>query len=170
MVNLSSHSTQFWNNDIDGFSLLGPHIHYLLSMERLPADFESSSESGDLIAKEMVRAICLVVASRLKEMFTFFVDERVALQKRFADLVPLTRRLREPYLQVKMWALVTAASLQPRDSRGMYLDEVAEDVSTMESPADYAFIQEAKELIWIDCLESPAADELQQDLALRLNT
>ena len=170
VVNLNSHSTQFWNKDMDGFSLLGPHIHYLLSMARLPADFESTSEPEDLIAKEMVRVICLVVASRLKEMFTFFVDERIVLQERFAALVPLTRRLSEPYLQAKMWALVTAASLQPMDSRGIYLDEMAKDVSTMENPACYTFIQEAKELIWIDCLESPAVDELQRDLTLRLNT
>lgn len=173
VVNLNSSSTQFWKNDMGAFFLIGPYIHFLLSMTRLPTEFEKNlpqSHRDDLIMKEIVRVVCLVLMSRLKETFSFFTIERAALQAKFAGLVPLTRQLDETYLQVKLWALVTEALLEARENRGIYLDEIARSVSTMGNQADCSVIQEARELIWINCLESPTADEVQRDLMLRMIT
>ncbi|KAH8799772.1 hypothetical protein F5884DRAFT_116985 [Xylogone sp. PMI_703] len=164
VVNVNSYSDLFWKNEMGAFSLLIPFIHFLLWMPRLPINFDDSPDTGDLILREMVRLVCLILMSRLKEVFKFFTVEKAELQAKFASLLPLTRNLSGIYLQVKAWALVTVALLSESDIRELYLGEILSAVPSVTDEGVYALVEEAREFIWIDILESPFADKLKTDL------
>ncbi|KAL7931573.1 hypothetical protein V8C35DRAFT_309827 [Trichoderma chlorosporum] len=165
MVNLNSHSALFWTDDMGAFSLIGPVIHCLLSMPRFSSDFVNLPNADDLIMREMVRLIGLVLMSKLKEMFAFFSIETAVLQEKFAHFVPYTRRLSKTYLEVKLWALVTAALLDTRDNLGYYLDEIARDTPAIQQDGS-DIVENAKGFVWINALESPIMDDIMHDIML----
>ncbi|KAJ5414793.1 hypothetical protein N7509_001420 [Penicillium cosmopolitanum] len=53
VINMNSRSASFWKKDVDAIRLIGPCIHFLLSMPRLPSDFMNMSDSEDLVAREV---------------------------------------------------------------------------------------------------------------------
>ncbi|KAK9426966.1 hypothetical protein V1505DRAFT_381774 [Lipomyces doorenjongii] len=167
VINTNSHSASFWKRDIDAITLMGPCIHFLLSMPRLSNNFETKANSQDLIAREMVRLVCLMLMSRLKEMFAFFASEKVALQARLARFLSQNaKRLGKRYFELKIWALVTASMLQHRDGRGVYIHEIRRELRAMDNPTPYDVVEIAREVVWIDILMSPFADELAEDMTL----
>ncbi|KAJ5584403.1 uncharacterized protein N7459_004203 [Penicillium hispanicum] len=169
VVNTNSHSTSFWKRDIDAISLLGPCIHFLLSMPRLPSDFETMINAEDLIAREMVRLAGLMLMSKLKGLFAFSTSEQVALEDKLAGFTSQhLKSLGGKYFELKTWALVTAALLQRRDGRGVYIQELQRGMNTTDrsTPSDVSEI--ARDIVWIDILMSPFADELTEDMALHV--
>lgn len=169
VINTNSHSASFWKRDIDAISLLGPCIHFLLSMPRLSSNFETKANSEDLIAREMVRLVCVMLMSRLKELFAFFASERVALQARIAQFVSQNaKRLGKRYFELKIWALVVTALMQHRDGRGVYIHEVQREMRTTDNLTPYGMVEIARDIVWIDILMSPFADELVEDMTLHI--
>lgn len=136
-------------------------------MPRLPSELETKANLEDLIAREMVRLACLMLMSRLKELFAFVASERVALQARVAEFVSQNvKRLGKRYFELKIWALVTVALLQHRDERGVYIKEIQGEMRTMDIPTPSEVPEIARDIVWIDILMSPFADELAEDMAL----
>ncbi|KAJ5814881.1 hypothetical protein N7474_006658 [Penicillium riverlandense] len=169
VINTNSHSTTFWQRDIDAISLIGPCIHFLLSMPRLPTGFETMANLEDLIAREMVRLACLMLMSKLKELFAISASERVELQARVAEFMSQSVKiLGKRYSELKSWALVTVALLQHRDGRGVYMREIHEEMRTMDIPTPSDMLDIARDIVWIDILLSPYADELAEDMALHV--
>lgn len=167
VININSHSTSFWKRDIDAISLLGPCIHFLLSMPRLSSEFETNADSEDLIAREMVRLVCLMLMSKSKELFSFFASEGVALQARVAQFMSRNaKRLGKRYFELKIWALVVSALMQHRDGRGVYIHEVQREMRTMDNLTPYGAVEIARDIVWIDILMSPSTDELVEDMTL----
>ncbi|CAM1503492.1 Fc.00g010830.m01.CDS01 [Cosmosporella sp. VM-42] len=167
VVNLNSQSVSFWQRDIGAITLIGPCIHFLLSIPRLPGDLESQANSESLVAREMVRLSCLLVMSRLKEVFTLFATERAALETRMSQFLSLdAKRLGQKYYELKVWALVTAALLHKRDGREAYIFELQTAMRAVDKTQPLEMIDMAKEIIWVNFLESPVADELVRDLTM----
>ena len=100
-------------------------------------------------------------------MFAFFASEKVALQTRLAHFVSQNaKRLGERYFELKIWALVAAALLQHRDGRGIYIHEIHREMPAMVNLSPYNMVEIAREIVWIDVLMSPFADELVEDMTL----
>lgn len=170
VINTNSHSTSFWKRDIDAISLFGPCVHSLLSMPRLPFNFEIMDDAEDLIAREMVRLTCLMLMSRLKELFAFPASERVALELKTTEF--MSRNVKvvgKRYFELKMWALVTVALLQHRDERGIYIQEMQRELRATNITTPYFLVEIARDIVWIDILLSPLTDELVEDIALHVD-
>ncbi|KPM35708.1 hypothetical protein AK830_g10862 [Neonectria ditissima] len=167
VININSYSTSFWKRDMDAIIMLGPCIHFLLSIPRLSNSLDTTNISEDLIAREIVRLVCLVIMSTLKESFAFFASERVALQAKVSRFVPQNaKRLGEKYFELRIWALVTAALLQQRDERGVYIQELRREMRALGVSTPHELLEIARGIIWIDILMSPCADELMEDMKL----
>lgn len=167
VINTNSHSASFWKKDTSAISLMGPCIHFLLSMPRLPSNFETMADREDLIAREMVRLVCLVLMSRLKELFAFPATERVLLQVRFAEIVSKNiKAVREKYFELTIWALVTGALLQHRDENGLHCEEIHRELRTGDTSMQCDVLEITREIVWIDILMSPFTDGLAEDMAL----
>ncbi|KAI2694775.1 hypothetical protein CBS147372_9614 [Penicillium roqueforti] len=167
VINTNSHSASFWKKDTKAISLMGPCIHFLLSMPRIPNNFETMADREDLIAREIVRLVCLVLMSRLKEAFAFPATERVSLQTRFAEIVSQNiTAIGEKYFDLKIWALVTGALLQRRDEKGLHGGEIHRVLRTVDTSKQYDVLEITREIVWIDILMSPFTDELAEDMAL----
>lgn len=166
IVNLNSHSAAFWTKDVDSILLIGPPMHYLLSMPRLPDEFETLPDTGGLVVRELIRQVCLLIMSALKQKFTFFTVERGTIQAKLAQFITSNLYYIGPeYREIKIWVLVTAALLEERTMRELYLtkleDEALESLSSPQSLIDIA-----REIIWLDSLESSGSDELVHDMDL----
>lgn len=167
VVNRGSHSALFWKKDIDAITLLGPCIHFLLSMPRLPNDFATPPQASDLIIREILRLVGLLIMSRLKTMFGLPASEQAALQAKLGDLVAQHAiSLEERHRELETWALVTAALLQNRGERGVYVQEIRRVVSEMVNQSPRDVIELAEEMIWINILESPNVESLLQEVDL----
>ena len=166
VININSRSASFWKKDVDAIRLIGPCIHFLLSMPRLPSDFMIMSDSEDLVAREVVRLTCLLLMSKLKELFAFPPSEHESLHARLSEL--FTRHvevLGEEYFELKVWALVTLALLRYHDGKDVFIQEMKREMLAMNKLAPTEFIEIARDIIWIDVLMSP----FSEDLAVELN-
>lgn len=169
VINTTSHSASFWKRDIDAIRLIGPCIHFLLSMPRFPSNFEAMADSEDLIARELVRLTCLMLMSKLKEQFAFPPSELVSLHARLAEFVPPNvKTLGKKYFELKIWALVTIALLRYRDGRDVYIQEMKREISAMDQPTPYKITEIARDIVWVDVLMSPFSEELAADMTLHI--
>lgn len=101
-INTEGNSPFFWHRDQDGMNLLGPCIHYLLSMSRLPEHPDATPGLDELIA-EMVRLISLCIMSRLKSVFSFNAPEQTELESKFAKFTTsYAKHLDGPYRDLKI--------------------------------------------------------------------
>lgn len=165
VINRGSHSASFWEKDIDAITLLGPCIHFLLSMPRLPNDFDTLPQASDLIMREILRLVGLLIMSTLKAMFGLPSSEQAPIQAKLSDLVVRhATSLEERHFELKVWALVTVALLQNRGERGVYVHEIQGVVSGMVNQSPREVIEVAEEMIWINILESPNAESLLQEV------
>lgn len=165
-VNLNSHSAAFWKKDVDAILLIGPPMHYLLSMPRLPEEFATLSDIGDLVVRELIRLVCLLIMSAVKQKFTFFTVERGTIQAKLAQFIASNLHyIGSEYREIRIWALITAALLEERTMRELYLIKL-EDESLESHSSPQSLINIAREIIWLDSLESSGSDELMHDMDL----
>ncbi|KAK2046152.1 hypothetical protein LZ31DRAFT_462907 [Colletotrichum somersetense] len=151
-VNTKGHCPLFWRQDQDGINLLGPCIHFLLSMARL-SDSLAATLTLDGLITEMVRLISLCLMSRLKAMFSFNAPEQAQLETKVSVFtVSYARYLGGPYRDLKVWALVTASLLQNGGGRDVYLDEIRKDMAATGETDATACVRTAKDFIWFDAL------------------
>jgi hypothetical protein len=170
VINTNSYSTSFWKRDIDAIRLIGPCMHFLLSMPRFPFNFEIMDNAEDLVAREMVRLTCLMLMSRLKELFAFPASERIALQLKTTEFMSQNvNAVGKRYFDLKIWALVTVALLLHRDERGIYIQEIQREMRAVDITTPYVVVEIAREIVWIDILLSPSTDELVKDIALHVD-
>lgn len=166
IVNLNSHSEAFWTKDVDSILLIGPPMHYLLSMPRLPEDIASLPDAGDFVVRELIRQVCLLIMSALKQKFTFFTVERGTIQAKLEQFITSNLHyIGSEYREVKIWALTTAALLEERIMRELYLIKL-EDEALESRSSPQSLINIAREIIWLDSLESSGSDELVNDMNL----
>ncbi|KAM0453122.1 hypothetical protein ACHAPV_009078 [Trichoderma viride] len=166
IVNLNSHSAVFWTKDVESILLIGPPMHHLLSMPRLPEDFETLPDTGGLVVRELIRQVCLLIMSALKQKFTFFTVERGTIQAKLAQFITSNLYyVGSEYREIKIWALVTAALLEERTMRELYLTKL-EDEALESHSSPQSLIDIAREIIWFDSLESSGSDELVHDMDL----
>ena len=153
-VNLNSHSTSFWQRDVEGVHLIGPCIHILLSMSRIPAMFEHEPDRDDLIAREAVRLAGLTLMSGLKKLFSFFCSELLVLRDRLTTFLSFyIRSLHPRYQKLMIWAAVTACLLQ--EGGEVCTQNVLRDICHAASMSVEAVIDESKRIVWISALMSP---------------
>ncbi|KAK2018633.1 hypothetical protein LZ32DRAFT_643727 [Colletotrichum eremochloae] len=165
-VNTKGHSPLFWHQDEVGMSLLGPCIHFLLSMPRPSEDLDTTLRLDELIT-EMVRLISLCLMSRLKAMFSFNAPEQAQLESKLSRFTfSYARFLGGPYRDLKVWVLVTASLLQDGGSRDVYLDEIRRDMAVTDETDATVCVQIAKDFIWFEVLGEASANKLIQDIAL----
>ncbi|KAJ5098721.1 hypothetical protein N7532_005722 [Penicillium argentinense] len=169
VININSRCASFWKKDIDAIRMIGPCIHFLLSMPRLPSDFMVMADPEDLIARELIRLTCLMLMSKLKELFAFPPSEQDSLHARLAGFVSQNvKTLGKMYIELKVWALVTVALLRYHDGRDVYVQEMKREMSAMDKPSPSEFTEIAKDIIWIDILMSPFSEDLAADLTPRV--
>ena len=165
LINTNSHSASFWKRDTDAIRLIGPCIHFLLSMPRLPSNFEVMADPEDHIAREMVRLTCLMLMSKLKELFAFPPSEQVSLHARLAQFMSHNvKTLGRKYFELKIWALVTIALLRYHDGREIYIQEMKKEAFAMDKPTPYEVTEIARDIVWIDVLMSPFSEELMAEM------
>ncbi|GFP60260.1 hypothetical protein TASIC1_0017002200 [Trichoderma asperellum] len=164
IVNLNSHSAAFWKKDVDAILLIGPPMHYLLSMPRLPTEFATLPGAGDLVVRELIRLVCVLIMSAVKERFTFFTVERGTIQAKLAQFIASNLQyIGSEYREIKIWALITAALLEERTMRELYLIKLEEEALASQNSSE-SLVNIAREIIWLDCLESSGSDELVHDM------
>jgi hypothetical protein len=164
IVNLNSHSTAFWKKDVDAIHLIGPPMHYLLSMPRLPEEFATLPDAGDLVVRELIRLVCLLVMSALKQRFTFFTVERGTIQAKIAQFISSNLQyIGSEYREIRIWALITAALLEESTMRELYLVKLGDEALASHNSSQ-SLVDIAREIIWLGCLESSGSDELVNDI------
>lgn len=167
VVNMNSRSASFWKKDVDAIRLIAPCIHFLLSMPRPPRDFMIVSDSEDLVAREVVRLTCLLLISKLKEIFAFPSGEQESLHTRLAEFFTQhVEILGKKYIELKVWALVTLALLRYHDGKDVYIQEMKRDMLAMNQLTPPEYIEIARDIIWIDVLMSPFSENLVADMNL----
>lgn len=165
VINMNSRSVLFWKKDVDAIRLIGPCIHFLLSMPRPPGDLMIMSNSEDTVAREMVRLTCLLLMSKLKELFAFPPSEQESLYARLAEFFTQhVEKLGERYIELKIWALVTVALLRYHDGKDIYVQRMKREMLAMNKLTPPDLIEIARDIIWIDVLLSPFSDNLLADL------
>lgn len=166
IVNLNSHATAFWKKDVDAILLIGPPMHHLLSMPRLPREFATLPDAGDLVVRELIRLVCLLIMSALKQKFTFFTVERDTIQAKLAQFIASNLQyIGFEHREIKIWALITAALLEERSMRELYLMKL-EDEALASHTSPQSLVNIARDIIWLGCLESSGSDELVHDMDL----
>lgn len=104
--------------------------------------------------------------SALKQKFTFFTVERGTLQAKLAQFMTSNLYYVGPeYREIKIWALITAALFEERTMRDLYLTKL-EDEALESHSSPQSLIDIAREIIWLDSLESSGSDELVHDMDL----
>ncbi|KAJ5364716.1 uncharacterized protein N7496_010429 [Penicillium cataractarum] len=165
VINMNSRSASFWKKDLDAIRLIGPCIHFLLSMPRPPSDFMNISDSEDLVVREVVRLTCLLLMSKLKESFAFPPNEQELLHARLADFFTKhVEILGKKYIELKVWALVTLALLRYHDGKDVYVQQMNREMLAMNKMTPSEFIDIARDIIWIDFLMSPFSEDLAADM------
>ncbi|OKO98439.1 hypothetical protein PENSUB_9115 [Penicillium subrubescens] len=165
VININSRSASFWKKDVDAIRLIGPCIHFLLSMPRPPSDFVYMSDLEDLVAREVVRLTCLLLMSKLKESFAFPPSEQESLYARLSEFFAQhVEVLGEKYIELKVWALVTLALLRYHDGKDVYVQEMKREMLAMNKLTPPEFIEIARDIIWIDVLMSPFSENLAADM------
>ncbi|KAL6790268.1 hypothetical protein GGI42DRAFT_337086 [Trichoderma sp. SZMC 28013] len=165
IIKEKSRSSNFWKKDVDGLLMVSPALHFLLSMPRLPNDYMTHTNRGDLVARELVRLTCLTIMSVLKERFSFFTVERAGLQARLVQFIAANIRYVEPdYFDIKVWALITGALMEERSLRDLYINEI-KHIMMMTNTSVGNLVHITQEMVWIDALTSSSVNELIQDIA-----
>lgn len=164
VINTNSHSASFWKKDVDAIRLIGPCIHFLLSMPRPPGDFIIISDP-DLVAREVVRLTCLLLMSKLKELFAFPPSEQESVHARLAGFITQHAEiLGKKYFELKVWVLVTLALLRYHNGKDVYVQELKREMLGMNGLTPPEFIDIARDIIWIDVLMSPFSEDLAADI------
>ncbi|KAM0257272.1 hypothetical protein ACHAQJ_004510 [Trichoderma viride] len=154
IVNLNSHYIAFWKKDVDAILLIGPSMHHLLFMPMLPKEFAILPDTGDLVVRELIRLLCLLLMSVLKQKFTFFTVERGTIQAKLTQFIASNLQyIGSKYREIKIWALITAALLEERTMRELYLIKL-EDEALASHNSPQSLVNIAMDIIWLDCLES----------------
>lgn len=165
-VNNKGTSPLFWQRGEDGLHLLGPCIHFLLSMARLSENQECILEPDELVM-EMVRLVGLCLMSRLKAMFTFNAPEQVQLGAKLAGFTACySHYIGDPYRDIKIWALVTAALLHDGANRVVYLSALRQEMTMTGGMNAAACVQFAKDFVWFEAFGDARTEQLVQDIAL----
>lgn len=158
IINLNSHSDAFWKRDIEAISLIGPCIHVLLCVPRFSEETQSDADQELLVVRELARMTCLLLMTALKERFGMVSGERLSLESRLGDFLKDNIQLiSDTYADLRTWIIVTAAALRRTSARAMgILGLQLGDESAIPSLQDS--IATAREMIWIDIVESPVVD------------
>lgn len=168
VINLQSHSNSFWHDAVAAAELIGPCIHYLLCMPRMAPVHDGEPSHGTTIVRELVRLICLMIMSKLRAKFHFATNEWHSLQTRFARFVRSDMKaLRHEDDKLAIWALVTASLLEGFLEREVCIERIIEfmiqgDMSDAKAP-----IGVAKNILWVNVLESPFEDLLETDIGIK---
>lgn len=126
------------------------------------------ADREDLIAREMVRLTCLMLMSKLKELFKFPPSEQVSMHARLVEFFSHNmKRLGQKYKDLKAWALVTITLLQYHTERDIYLREMESEISQMDRLTPSEVTDIARDIIWIDILMSPFSEYLLAEMTLR---
>lgn len=165
VINTTSHSVSFWKKEIEAICLIGPCIHFLLSMPRLPSNIDAMADSEDEIARELVRLTCLTLMSKLKQKFAFPPVEQATLHARLAKFVSANMKmLGKRYFELKIWSLVTISLLRYPERRDVFIQEIKREIYVMDKPRTEAIIEIARDIVWFDILMSPFSEELAADI------
>lgn len=158
IVNLNSHSDAFWKRDLEAISLIGPCLHLLLRMPRFWEENQGDEGREFLVVRELVRMVCLLLMTALKELFGMVSGERFSLESKLANfLKDNIQYVTNTYADLRTWIAITAAALQ-QTSAG------AADMLRLRSAGEPTIqplqdsIAIAREMIWIDIVESPVVD------------
>ncbi len=165
VVNSKADDGGFWKDDIGALNMITPTIGHLLSIPRLPAD--ASQLSDALFVGEMARLACLMILSGLRERFRLNTSDMLPLRRKFSALVMLDlTKSNGNLLGLRLWALITAALLQPSESRAGLLPYIQSALRgngmTSLSPRDA--IDYARALLWIETLQAHEAVALEQQV------
>jgi hypothetical protein len=161
---MRSHSPSFWKRDMEGINIIGPCIHFLLSMPRLVSPLVAHPSPSDLIAMEMVRLTGLMLMSTLKEPFLYYASERPALEDKLVDfLAAHVKYVTEEHDKLLRWILVTACLMQ-RNDLDMRIQVLLRKGCEQSNVSIRELVEWAKEVIWINVIEAPFEDKLIQDL------
>lgn len=154
VVNCGHKEPNFWHQDLEALRLIGPCIHFLLSMTRLPNDGEESMITPGSIIRELVRLTCLLLVSGLRRKFSLPATERTSLQDRFTFFIALFgQHIPDNYQDLKIWALYTAMILQEPEHRQAFADLLGTNMPpvSVSVPEQLGI---AREIIWIEGLAS----------------
>jgi hypothetical protein len=162
-VNSEAHFPTFWKDEVGAIRLIGPVTHHLLSVAR-PSLVVNSDANVDLV-RELVRLTCLMLLSRLKSRFSL----------NFLDMPPLQAKFRCAVAQISgnpdhelegliLWALLTAALLQTKESRKYLLSHILISSLNKGFSSTLVTLEFVKELLWIDSIENEEKATLVEEL------
>lgn len=125
-------------------------------------DLEHRSE---IIVSEMIRRVCLIIMSRLKEQFSFFASERSQLQEDFIMfMTSYAQHITTKHNDIKLWALVTAASMHERTTRSTLIALLADAMTVSGVETADELLDFARDVLYISILQSPYEDELVDEV------
>ncbi|KAJ9144729.1 hypothetical protein NKR23_g5858 [Pleurostoma richardsiae] len=169
VANLNSQAPLFWKGDVGLVKMTGPAFHHLLFMPK----FDVAARRGAhdvpvaVLVVEMARLACLLLLVGLKARFSMPVPEMRPLRERFDNLLAI-----EPagwtweFRGLQLWSLVTAALLRPSQERRHLVGEIRRLTRAQGLAQHHDAIQMAREILWIDDLESCETESLSQELTL----
>lgn len=76
------------------------------------------------------------------------------------------RDMKGEFLEVKVWAFVTAAVLQPPDRRSTIFEGLIRVGKELIEFSPRKAVELAREMIWIDIVESPNVEGVLEDMEL----
>lgn len=153
VINRGQEDPNFWHQDLEALRLIGPCLHFLLSMPRLPNEGEESMITPGSIIRELVRLTCLLLISGLRRKFSLPATERASLQERFTFFIALFgHQITDNYHDLKIWALYTAMILQEPVQRQSFADLLAASLPPAVSLSMPELQDIAREIIWIEGL------------------
>lgn len=163
VVNMNCSSASFWQSDVEAIALIGPCIHFLLSMSKLPGMLEESDQDA-ITVLEMIRLTGLSLMAGLKEKFSFAASEKDQLQKQLVCFVCSNATFLYPkYSPIIEWVLVSANLLAHGGQCYAIREAMAEFCVAHDRLIEDA-IQATKGTVWINSLESVAEQDLKRDI------
>ncbi len=137
--------------------------HYLLSLPR-PAGVPEQ-QPDEILAGEMVRLTCLLMLSELKKRFSLNSLDLVPLRERVMPREPPTAALPVgDLLDLKLWALVTCATLQSAENRAALIPHIRNIAVAAGLAKPEEIILFAKRLVWIAAIQADGEVALEREL------
>lgn len=174
-VNTHGKSSSFWEDETTAIHIIGPATHHFLSTARLPNNHNNNITSVTSVLAEEVRIVCLILLSSLKAQFSLSSADMEPLQDKVALLSEWEwewdiSHLDMPLARLHLWAMVTLCLSVHKSVSRRTIAQICKTSRILGIDSGQAAVYSAKDLVWIDAIESSKAARLVEEVTVAYTT
>ena len=142
--------TEIWKDDVFVSRTLNGVVHQLLSMERYTEAIEGEVSSPQLVIREAMRCSCKVLFALLREKFSVHPSGIPQHKNSVKELLFQHSIEWSGFLELRLWALVTASLAHKDDEISWYMDEIRHTAGQMGVSTWSDVIEVVRSVLWME--------------------